>query len=80
MIAGVLIEGYADVLGNDDYNTKLAQKRVAIVKEVLIDAGIHSSHILTKSWGKKFSHHSQSDLTRGNVEDRKVLIKIFKND
>lgn len=79
-IAGILVEGYADVLGNDEYNSKLAQKRVAIVKEVLVEMGIHPSHVLTKSWGKKFSHHSNADLRRGNVEDRKVLIKIFKNN
>ena len=47
----VLVTGHADIIGNDDYNQKLSQRRADAVKEFLVEEGIDSNRIETAAKG-----------------------------
>src|SRR5213080_804032 len=46
------IEGYTDILGSDDFNQKLSEKRAAIVRDYLIDANVPLDNISARGLGK----------------------------
>lgn len=49
----VLIEGYCDERGTDEYNMALGQKRSDSVKTYLMDYGVAGSRITTMSYGEE---------------------------
>jgi outer membrane protein OmpA-like peptidoglycan-associated protein len=48
----VIINGYADSRGSDDYNLQLSQRRANMVKQYMIQQGISRSRIRTKAYGE----------------------------
>jgi len=68
------IIGYADELGNSDYNNKLASNRAKNVKTILIKAGINASRLNIVSNGVDTSVDKNSEYARRLV--RKVVFKI----
>jgi OOP family OmpA-OmpF porin len=54
---GVKIEvkGYADELGPEDYNMKLAERRAKAAYELLISSGVDASRIAYKGYGEDTS-------------------------
>ena len=50
--ASLLLEAHADERRSADYNRALAQRRAAIVKQFLVDAGIPSGNIETRALGE----------------------------
>jgi OOP family OmpA-OmpF porin len=54
---GVKIEvkGYADELGPEDYNMKLAERRAKAAYELLISSGVDASRITYKGYGEDTS-------------------------
>ena len=48
----VELRGYCDYPGSHDYNLKLSQKRVDVVKAALVKAGIEESRITTQAQGQ----------------------------
>ena len=46
------IEGYTDIIGSDDFNQKLSEKRAAIVRDYLIDANVPLDNISARGLGK----------------------------
>jgi outer membrane protein OmpA-like peptidoglycan-associated protein len=65
--ARVTATGYTDTTGSNDYNTRLAQRRVDAVKAALVKEGVPASAISTSSRG-------ESDLlvaTENEVKDQR---------
>jgi outer membrane protein OmpA-like peptidoglycan-associated protein len=46
------IQGHADERGNDDYNLRLTDGRVASVKEYLINKGVEADRLISKGYGE----------------------------
>jgi outer membrane protein OmpA-like peptidoglycan-associated protein len=79
----ITLEGHTDIRGSDAYNQALSERRVARVKNFLVEQGVPASNIDTKAFGKqqnltvedvKGSIESRSDLT--TEERRRALAKI----
>lgn len=68
------IIGYADEVGRDDYNNKLAAQRAQNVKSILVKAGISDSRISVTSNGEDKSVDKKSKSARSLV--RKTIFKI----
>ena len=49
----ILIGGYCDERGSDEYNLALGQNRADSAKKALIDAGVAASRIRVISYGKE---------------------------
>ncbi len=70
----VTLTGFADEIGNPEYNQKLALKRAEAVKTILVDAGIAESRIAVTSGGVDDSVNKSSQNARQLV--RKVVFDI----
>src|SRR5207249_8799126 len=46
------IEGYTDIIGSDEFNQKLSEKRAASVRDYLIDANVPLDNISARGLGK----------------------------
>lgn len=64
--------GYTDQTGSNQYNLKLASKRVNTVFDYLLDNGIDSSRII-----KKIAHGKDSATYLTYKHQRKVLIEMY---
>ncbi len=72
--ASVDVIGYADAVGNKEYNNKLSERRAKSVSEILTKAGISSSRINTVGNGVDDSVAKDSSSARKIA--RKVVFKI----
>ena len=70
----VEITGYADEIGTNEYNNKLASDRAQNVKTILIKAGISESRLTILSNGEDNSVDKNSEYARRLV--RKTVFKI----
>ncbi|WP_432672457.1 OmpA family protein [Flavobacterium sp. SM2513] len=66
--------GYADEVGNSDYNKSLSTKRAEKVKQILVDAGISGSRLMISGNGEDASVNKSSKEARQIV--RRVTFKI----
>ena len=48
----VVIEGYCDERGSDEYNLALGERRAQQVKRYLVDLGVSAAHLDTVSFGE----------------------------
>lgn len=62
--SSVEVLGYADEIGKDNYNQKLSAKRSAVVKQLLVDAGIAESRINAQGKGVDKSVNKDSENAR----------------
>lgn len=67
--------GYADEIGNSDYNQSLSQKRAENVKQILVDAGISASRMNIKANGEDTSVNKSSKGARQIVRRVTFMIK-----
>lgn len=69
----ILIYGYADYLGNDDYNKQLSTKRANVVHDFLLKKGVSENQVLVcMGLGKRNDKGNTDEV--GNPLFRKVLI------
>ncbi len=73
MAKKVNVIGYADSVGNEVVNYKLALKRADAVAQYLIEQGVNPKKIVLKSAGNKFSKCTLSNK-KCNMRNRKVEI------
>jgi outer membrane protein OmpA-like peptidoglycan-associated protein len=73
----VLVEGYTDSTGSDDYNQELSERRANAVREALLEAGIGSDRVTTHGYGKAFPV-AGNDTAAGRQLNRRVEI-IFSD-
>ena len=66
--------GYADEIGNTEYNKALSQKRAEAVKQILVDSGISGSRLTITGNGEDTSVNKDSKQARQIV--RRVTFKI----
>jgi outer membrane protein OmpA-like peptidoglycan-associated protein len=72
----ILIEGYTDSVGSDEFNRTLSQKRADAVKGQLVANGISPDRITTKGYGKQFPVAS-NDSAGGRQLNRRVEVLIL---
>ncbi len=69
--ASILVEGYACNIGTDDANDKISAARATAVKNALVNNGVPSDRIITRSYGKRqnntFNYASIADYRRATV-------------
>ena len=68
----ILVSGYTDRLGSQQYNQKLSEKRADAVKAYLVKKGVDASKIDTMGMGKTLQIKSCPD-----GKDRKALIECL---
>ncbi len=74
IITGVLLNGYADVTGNENLNFDLSKRRIANVGKLFTAYGIP---YVPKPYGIEMSEKSDLNSTYGNVWDRRVEIIVY---
>lgn len=73
----VLIGGHADRAGPDLYNEDLSQRRVQVVKELLLSAGVKAQQIKIARYGEKLPRVATPDNTAAS-ENRRVEINLVE--
>jgi len=81
--AQVLIEGYTDSKGSDNYNAKLSDRRAVSVKNWFAKHGVAANSMQTRGWGAvkpvaPNTHPDGSDDPDGRQKNRRVEITIKK--
>jgi outer membrane protein OmpA-like peptidoglycan-associated protein len=71
----VLIVGYTDSIGGEDYNLGLSQRRADAVKFYLVNQGIDSSRLSASGMGKSSPVADNSSAT-GRQQNRRVEVTI----
>jgi outer membrane protein OmpA-like peptidoglycan-associated protein len=74
----VLVEGFTDSVGTDEYNRSLSDRRAAAVREALIGRGIEGSRITSHGYGEQFPVGTNEDAG-GRQLNRRVEV-IVSND
>lgn len=72
----MVIEGYADKTGDNDYNKQLSKKRAEAVKEYLVNKGIGFDRIQTLALGEKFPI-ATNQTKIGRAENRRVDFSLY---
>jgi outer membrane protein OmpA-like peptidoglycan-associated protein len=81
----VLLNGFTDSIGSDEYNLELSKRRAATVKEWLVGkGGIDPSRLRTEGYGKDRpvapnTKPDGSDNPAGRHKNRRVEIRIPRN-
>lgn len=74
VITGVLLNGYADITGDDNYNFKLSQRRIENIGSVLKTYGVA---FVPKPYGIEQAESNTYNKIFGNAWDRKVEIVLY---
>lgn len=72
--ANVVLSGYSDRRGDAEYNLNLSEKRIAGVKQFLIDEGVDESQILSQAYGET-EPLSDDESIEGHFFDRRVVVE-----
>ena len=72
----ILIEGFTDNIGSDQYNMKLSLQRAIAVRDAITAKGISVERITTKGYGKQFPVESNATAA-GRQKNRRVEIIIL---
>ncbi|NHM06366.1 OmpA family protein [Flavobacterium sp. CYK-4] len=75
----IIIYGYTDSSGADDYNLKLSEQRAAAVKAYLSKKGLAASRFTTKGLGESDPIES-NDTDAGRSKNRRVEFAITANE
>ncbi|WP_309640554.1 OmpA family protein [Flavobacterium sp.] len=75
----IVIYGYTDSSGADDYNLKLSQQRAAAVKSYLSKKGVSSARFTTTGLGEADPIES-NETDAGRSKNRRVEFAITAND
>lgn len=82
--AFILIEGFTDSKGSDDYNLDLSDRRAVAVKDWLMTkGGVVRATITTRGWGEAKpvapnTNPDGSDNPEGRMQNRRVEITVKK--
>lgn len=67
----VVLDGNTDARGTQEYNMALGQRRADAVKKVLVQKGIDSAKIMTRSFGEE-KPVASNETAEGRAENRRV--------
>ncbi|PKU26126.1 OmpA family protein [Telmatospirillum siberiense] len=71
----LVITGYTDLAGSDDYNIRLSLKRAETVRKALLAAGVPAQKLVTEGRGKADPLVTTADGTR-EPQNRRVLVRF----
>jgi outer membrane protein OmpA-like peptidoglycan-associated protein len=74
----IQIEGHTDDYGNDEYNLKLSERRVAAVISYLVSQGIDPIRLVARGYGKT-RPVATNDTDEGRQLNRRVEYTILQN-
>src|SRR5262249_16532287 len=69
------VEGHTDIVGGDEYNMQLSQRRAQAVRDYLVQQGIPDSAIVSRGYGKTRPVAS-NDTPEGRQQNRRVELVI----
>ncbi len=69
------IEGHTDIVGSDEYNQKLSEKRAEAVRGYLATQGIDDSAMAARGFGKTMPV-SDNNTAAGRQKNRRVEIIV----
>jgi len=75
----IIVKGYTDSTGSEDYNQKLSEKRANSVKNVLIGEHVDPSRITAIGFGEQFPVAS-NDTEWGRQKNRRVELEIIPTE
>lgn len=73
----VSIEGHCDVLGSDEYNQQLSERRAKTVYDYLLAQNIQIDRMTTVGWGRK-KPIAPNDNSSNRAKNRRVELVIVK--
>jgi len=74
----LMIQGYTDSVGNDDYNLKLSKRRANAVADYLKAAGVASSRMTVEGFGEAAPRFDNA-TKEGQAGNRRVEIGVSAN-
>lgn len=75
----IVISGYCDERGSNEYNDKLGQKRSDAVKSVLLENGLNNEiDVVTISNGKRKFKKYSNDFEKNQQANRKAEVVAYK--
>lgn len=74
----LMIQGYTDSVGNDDYNLKLSKRRADAVSKYIADAGVSSSRMTVEGFGEAAPRFDNATKD-GQAGNRRVEIGVSAN-
>jgi outer membrane protein OmpA-like peptidoglycan-associated protein len=72
----LLIEGFTDNTGSEDFNMSLSQQRADAVRDLLVARGIDGERITTKGYGPQYPVAS-NDSAAGRQQNRRVEVVVL---
>jgi len=75
----IIIYGYTDITGSEEYNLKLSQERAASVRNYLVNKGLASSRFSTTGLGIA-DPIASNDTAEGRSQNRRVEFAITANE
>jgi|GEM_PF-3264973 len=75
----LIVSGYTDSIGTNEYNQNLAKRRAWSVANYFTDHGIQKDRITIDAFGEKEPVDSNHDLC-GRIENRRVVITLVEPD
>ena len=84
MDSDVIIRGYTDSKGTDEYNNRLSQRRAESVRDKLIEFGLESGRVLkTEGMGERNpiapnTNKDGSDNPAGRALNRRIELELVK--
>ncbi|MDJ1482044.1 OmpA family protein [Cytophagaceae bacterium YF14B1] len=75
----ILIDGYTDNVGSDDYNLKLSEKRAKAVSKYLKSLNVDTDRLGTRGFGET-EPVASNDTDNGRQQNRRVEVAVFAND
>jgi outer membrane protein OmpA-like peptidoglycan-associated protein len=73
----VQLDGFADERGDEQYNQKLSEQRVDVVRDQLVAAGVDISRITATAHGES---PAQDDSVDSYALERRVSLKLYADD
>lgn len=73
----VQLDGFADERGDEQYNQKLSEQRVAFIRDQLVAAGVDASRITATAHGES---PAQDDTVDSYALERRVSLKLYTDD
>ena len=75
----IVVEGFTDSVGRDEFNQQLSEKRAQSVESALADSGVKEARLQSKGFGE--SHPVASNSTKeGRQLNRRVELLILNED
>ena len=74
----IIIEGYTDSAGAEDYNTELSERRATAVRDFLVSAGIDPRRTSVRGYGEEHPIAS-NDSENGRRENRRVEVIVTRD-